>query len=192
MKIFRTRKLYRIVVLVLLVVPCASCDVGKDEPGYSYMPDMTHSRAYETYSPNPNFSDSLSMRVPVEGTVPRGQVPYPYEKNQEDLELAGEIFKNPLEPATSIVQEGKMYFGRYCINCHGPEGKGQGNLITSRKYNVSPRDLTSEKIQNRKDGEIYHVITVGFGVMGAHGAIVQPDERWKIIHYIREELQEEE
>ena len=84
-----------------------------------------------------------------------------------------------------------MLYERYCMMCHGDQGKGKGHLVTSGKYNVPPRDLTSEKIRNRKDGELFHVITVGYGVMGAHGSIVQQEDRWKIIHYIREELQEE-
>jgi mono/diheme cytochrome c family protein len=153
---------------------------------------MIHSQAYETYSPNPNFPDSSTMQAPVEGTIPRGMTPYPYEKNEKDLELAGKTFKNPIEPSDGIVKKGEMLFERYCIYCHGEQGKGKGNLITSGKYNVPPRDLTSEKIRNYKDGEIYHVITVGYGVMGAHGTIIQQDDRWKIIHYIREELQKAE
>jgi cytochrome c len=150
---------------------------------------MIHSRAYETYTPNPNFSDSMTMRVPVEGTIPRDMVPYPYEKNDTDLKLAGKTFENPLESTTSVIEEGKRLYGKFCIICHGEKGEGQGYLITSGKYNVRPRDLTSEKIQNYKDGEIYHVITVGYGVMGAHGPMIRQEDRWKIIHYIREELQ---
>lgn len=169
-----------------------SCDVQKDEPGYSYLPDMTHSRAYETYTPNPNFADSMTMRVPVEGTVPRGKTPYPYDKNDEDMKLAGKTFENPLEPTDSIIQEGKKYYARYCLMCHGKQGRGNGHLVTSGKYNYQPRDLTSERVLNRKDGEIYHIITVGYGLMGAHGAIVEPENRWKIVHYIRHELQQKE
>jgi hypothetical protein len=40
-----------------------------------------------------------------------------------------------------------------------------------------------------RDGEIYHTITVGYGIMGAHGGIVRPEDRWKIILHVRENLQ---
>jgi hypothetical protein len=38
-------------------------------------------------------------------------------------------------------------------------------------------------------GEIFHVISVGFGVMGAHGAQIKQVDRWKIIEYIKVDLQ---
>jgi len=40
-----------------------------------------------------------------------------------------------------------------------------------------------------KDGEIYHSITVGYGIMGAHGGMIVPEDRWKIILHIRNDLQ---
>jgi hypothetical protein len=67
-------------------------------------------------------------------------------------------------------------------------GDGKGHLYTSQKYLYLPADLNSEKIRTNPDGEIFQVITVGYGVMGAHGAQILPDERWKIVSYIREEL----
>ena len=39
------------------------------------------------------------------------------------------------------------------------------------------------------DGEIYHTLTVGYGIMGAHGGMIRPADRWKIILYIHENLQ---
>jgi len=39
------------------------------------------------------------------------------------------------------------------------------------------------------DGEIYHVITSGYGVMGAHGSQIIPDDRWKIVLYVKDILQ---
>ncbi len=45
--------------------------------------------------------------------------------------------------------------------------------------------LIDEKTINRPDGEIYHVITVGGAAMGSHASQIKPDDRWKIILYIR-------
>ena len=42
-----------------------------------------------------------------------------------------------------------------------------------------------------KDGAIYHSITVGYGIMGAHGGMIRPEDRWKIILHIRENLQKQ-
>ena len=40
-------------------------------------------------------------------------------------------------------------------------------------------------MKNIPDGEIYHVITVGQGVMMAYGGIMRPEDRWKIVMYVR-------
>jgi len=42
-------------------------------------------------------------------------------------------------------------------------------------------------VQNKPDGEIYHVITMGSlsGLMGPHGSQIRPDKRWMIINYVR-------
>jgi hypothetical protein len=42
---------------------------------------------------------------------------------------------------------------------------------------------------NMTDGEIYHVISRGNGLMSGYGSQIEPDDRWKIILYLRK-LQE--
>jgi len=153
------------------------------------MPDMYYSNAYESYTPNPNFNDSMTMRVPVKGTVPIGMVPFTWEKTDEDRVAAGNALVNPLEVNEDNLAGGKAAYEIFCIDCHGEKGDGKGYLFTSQRYPYPPADLTSDKVKALKDGEIYHVATVGFGIMGAHGAMIGPDERWKIILYIRENLQ---
>ena len=34
------------------------------------------------------------------------------------------------------------------------------------------------------DGHIFHVITYGKGRMWPHASQVNPEERWKIVHYV--------
>jgi hypothetical protein len=54
---------------------------------------------------------------------------------------------------------------------------------------LPPASLIAERALNRSEGELFHSITVGFGVMGAHGSQITEQDRWKIVHYIREDLQ---
>jgi mono/diheme cytochrome c family protein len=153
------------------------------------MPDMYYSEAYETYTPNEIFEDGLTMRTPVEGTVPRGIVPFPYQKTDEDRILAGKELVNPIEITEGSVFEGKERYTIFCITCHGEFGDGQGFLATSKRYPYPPASLVNDKVKALSDGEIYHAITVGYGVMGPHGAMIPQQDRWKIINYIREDLQ---
>ena len=61
--------------------------------------------------------------------------------------------------------------------------------FTSGKYTYPPASLISEKMLAAPDGDIYHVITAGFGIMPEHGSMIRPDDRWKIALYIKNELQ---
>jgi len=173
----------------IMLLALVSCDRTRSSTGWDYMPDMYYSNAYESYSPNPNFSDQKTLREPVEGTVPRGMVPYVWENNDEDRIAAGEALINPLEPNSENLAQGKAAYEIFCLSCHGPAGDGLGYLFTSERYPLPPASLLSDQARALKDGEIYHSITVGYGIMGAHGGMIVPEDRWKIILHIRENLQ---
>lgn len=168
-----------------------SCDRTRSSTGWDYMPGMYYSNAYESYTANPNFADGLTMRTPVEGTIPRDIIPFAWKKTDEDRKAAGEALVNPWEATEENLAGGRSAYGIFCISCHGEAGDGQGFLYTSKKYPYPPASLLSEKAEALKDGEIYHSITVGYGIMGAHGGMIRPEERWKIILHIRENLQKQ-
>ncbi len=185
----RSIRLLNYLVIVILVV-LSSCKKNPNHPGYVYLPDMDVSRAYDTYSENPVFEDGKTLREPVEGTIPRGHTPYPYVKDDADLLQAGKTLSNPLAATEEVIQRGEVLFTRYCSHCHGPDGDGQGVLYTSKRFPLPPGNLTSEKTVNRPDGELFHIVTVGYGIMSAHGSQILSEDRWKIIHYVREVLQD--
>ncbi|MCG6186527.1 c-type cytochrome [Maribellus maritimus] len=173
----------------LLFIFLASCDYNRRTTGWEYGRDMAHSAAYESYTPNSNFSDGKTMQPPVEGTIPRGMVPYAFEKTDEDRALAAQTLMNELEPTPQNLERGKRMYGIYCMQCHGEKGDGQGALYVNKKYPYPPASLLSEKMLANPEADIYHVITVGFGVMGEHGSMIKPEDRWKIAMYIKKELQ---
>ena len=176
-----------ITAIVLMLV--VSCDRTRSSTGWDYMPDMYYSNAYESYTSNPNFEDKLTMRTPVEGTIPREMIPFAWEKTDEDRIAAGEALVNPWEATPGNMEEGRSLYEIFCLSCHGPQGDGEGQLYTSDRYPYPPANLVSDEVKALKDGEIYHSITVGYGIMGAHGGMIRPEERWKIILHIRENLQ---
>jgi len=159
-------------------------------PGWDYFPDMFYSTAYETFSKNPNFSDGMTMRVPPVGTIPQGYTPFEYTVDPESRIKAGKELQNPFTPGEENLLRGKTVFNTFCIGCHGIKGDGDGYLFTSGLYPRKPGVLSRDKGLTLKDGEIYHTITLGFGTMGSHASQIQPDDRWKIVLYIRE-LQKE-
>ena len=182
------KRTIRLLTFILVVTGMSSCDHDRHNPGYQYFDDMVKSSAYESYTPNPNFSDGKTMHPTVEGTVPRGFMKYPYEKNDEDRVKAGLTLQNPFEPTTANLERGKQEFTTYCAMCHGEKGDGQGFLFTSKKFPYPPANLLSEKVRTIPEGEIYHVISVGWGIMAEHGSMIKPDDRWKITSYIKNVL----
>lgn len=169
----------------------SSCTDNK-HPGLEYMPEMYRSPDYEAYSASPLFSDSMSARHPVAGTIPRGWREMDYPNTNEGYEAAGASLKNPLEPSAANHDEGKRLFNIYCIHCHGEKGDGQGTLSLSTKggekfpvpsyYDAAHKDLA--------EGKMFFSITYGKNLMGSHASQISPEERWKIIMHIQD-LQKE-
>ncbi|PKP52700.1 MAG: cytochrome C [Bacteroidetes bacterium HGW-Bacteroidetes-1] len=182
------KSLKNTIIIALMLMTVVACNMDKNHPGYIYFPDMTYSQASETYATNDVFENGFAMRLPVDGTIPRGYTPYPYKaKSFQDQVNAGLELVNPLQPTPENITEGKRQFEIFCMNCHGVLGKGDGHLYTSKLFPAKPTSLVEAFVQGKPDGEIYHVITMGSlsGLMGQHGSQILPENRWKIIHYVR-------
>jgi len=165
-------------------------------PGYEYMPNMYRSPSYETYSENPIFKNNSTARKPVEGTVPRGFVPFNYDNTLDDYLNAGRELTNPLELNMQNIEQGEALYGMFCAHCHGKNGDGKGS-IQHPLYGAVPSyadDLlirrSGTSMKNLADGHMYHAITYGFNAMGGHASQINSEERWQIIMYVNE-LQKE-
>ena len=124
------------------------------------------------------FSDEFGMREPVEGTVARGFVPYPYMGIAEPKEY----LVNPVLPTKKSIELGKRKFLTFCSPCHGNLADGDSRL---RGQFPSPPSLHTERAINFPDGRIYHVITNGQNAMPSYAAQITREERWSIVNYIR-------
>jgi mono/diheme cytochrome c family protein len=179
-----------IIPVFAIILLLMSCNHDRNNPGYVYMPDMYYSEPYDAYTPNPLFRDSLTMQAPVKGTIARGHYPeYPYKpKSPEDQKRAGIELVNPVPATEEALAKGKELFEIFCTNCHGEKGDGQGYLYTSKRFPAPPASLITDPVKSKPDGEWYHVITLGSlsGLMGSHAAQIAPENRWKIILYVRE------
>ncbi len=135
--------------------------------------DKTIAQAKSTF-----FTDGFGMRMPVEGTVARGFMPYPYKDDKDPKE----VLSNPFLPTKKNLELGKMKFLTYCSPCHGNFAQGHSRL---QGQFPNPPTLHSKKVRDWPDGRIYHVITNGQNIMPSYAAQVTRDERWAIINYIR-------
>ncbi len=178
-----------LLAISMMFVFITGCDRTRMDKGYEYFPDMAHGPAYKTYSENPAMEDGKTMRIPVEGTVPRNIIPYTYTADADGREMAGRELVSPRTITAKLLEEGESLYNVFCSNCHGIAGDGMGNLFTNGSYVIPPSSLISDEAKAYEQGEIYHAISAGWGVMGAHAPLIQPDDRWKIIAFIEEVLQ---
>ncbi|MCB1158617.1 MAG: cytochrome c, partial [Leptospiraceae bacterium] len=164
-------------------------------PAMEYFPDMADSYAVESQEADYFAKNSSGARIPPEGTVPRGFYPYPYPADKyptpETLTNPEKGLSNPVTKKTlAVYKRGEERYQIYCTPCHGVRGEGNGTVVGPKPrfaYAVPP--LVSEKIQGWSDGQIYHIITNGRGLMGKYAPQIPSEDRWKIILYIRK-LQE--
>jgi mono/diheme cytochrome c family protein len=181
----------------------AGCSKDPNDPGLEYAPQMAHAIAYEPFSQvldtGSEFYNTIkvnsggqNLRLPAAGTIARkhysgmkkGELAsniYEYGTNPNNLEEAASKLVNPIVSSPAVLEEGKVLYERYCKACHGEGGLGDGKVADQYKgvANLVARGRLVT------DGHIYHVITHGKGRMWPHGSQVNPDERWKIVHYVK-------
>ena len=130
------------------------------------------------------FYDGASMRVPVPGTVARGELredPAFFEGKGRDGQF---IAKIPIPVDEALLVRGKDRYGIYCQPCHDLRGDGKGILF--QRGNVPTASFHQDKLRNYPDGQIFDVITNGSGLMSGYRWPIPPKDRWAIIGYVRE------
>ena len=124
------------------------------------------------------FADGRGMRLPVEGTVARGFIPYPFVGEKEPKV----VLSNPYLSTKENLDLGHRKFLTYCSPCHGNFADGDSRLAGQFP---NPPTLHSERARNFPDGMIYHIITNGQNAMPSYASQVTREERWAIVNYIR-------
>jgi mono/diheme cytochrome c family protein len=148
------------------------------------LPEMAYSPAYDSYAPNINFPDGKTLQLPEPGTIPRGRLPLHYGTSFADILRAGEELQNPYAAEDSAARKrGAFIYANYCQMCHGPEGKGDGPMV-KRGIPLPTSFLVPQTVQ-RKDGELFHVLTYGQRNMASQAAQLSREDRWKVILHIR-------
>lgn len=175
------KSLIKIAAIVMVLVSVVSCK--KDtRPNYQFMPNMYEPVGYETYNENGMFENGMEARVPAEGSIPRGHVPFDYDNTDEGYNLAKANLINPLDSTQVNLDKGGQLYAIYCAICHGNKGDGQGNLVTREKilgvpaYNDAGRAIT--------EGSIYHTIYYGKNTMGSYANQLNIEERWQVVAYV--------
>ena len=180
----------RNIFLVACTVVMSGCfrEMPSEDPPIHPILNMADQEKFEPYEKNTFFADESAMRMPVDGTIARGDlhddnVPYYEGKGPKGEELE----KNPV-PLTSLVMErGHERFNIYCRPCHGALGDGKG-IVAQRGLTlgfVPPTSFQTDDMMKKPDGHFFQVITHGIRNMQGYHYSVKVDDRWAIVHYVR-------
>jgi len=187
------RKIGIITILAVLAVAMVSCNKVRRSPGRAYMPDMAYSRAYETYASTENLQQKGIHYTgqPVAGTIAKGDMNwvYPYKYDSAGYANSASV-KNPLPAldAKQYIEAARLYLVN-CGICHGEKLDGNGPLYKAGDgpFPNKPATLVGDpKYTAMMEGTMFHSITYGRNSMGGHASQLSTQQRWMIVHYIKE------
>ena len=95
----------------------------------------------------------------------------------------GFVTEFPMPITAADLDRGQERFNIYCSVCHGFLGDGSG-MIVKRGFRKPP-SFHDDRLRNAPVGYFFDVQTNGFGAMPDYASQVPPDDRWRIIAYIR-------
>src|SRR6185436_14824196 len=134
---------------------------------------MANQPRYDPLESSDFFTDGMSARPRVPGTVARGE-----------LNTLPEVADGyPIAISHAVLDRGEQRYNIYCAPCHGRLGDGAG-MIPSRGYRRPP-SFHTDTLRNATTGHYFDVITNGFGAMPSYAVQVPVKDRWAIIAYIR-------
>ncbi|MES3036493.1 MAG: cytochrome c [Bdellovibrionota bacterium] len=161
-----------------------SCSKFSAEPNVEIIQDMMVSPAVKAQEYDESSPGGSGMRVPPDNTAPVGFQPYEYATNPEG---AAKELKNPFtgDSSQEVVMTGQKYYETNCMICHGMHGEGSEKSSVAQFMALKPPPLVSDKVKGYSDGQLYHVITVGQGVMGPYAQNIPQAYRWQVVNYVR-------
>ncbi len=168
--------------LALLALTLAGCGAQGDRPGMQVLPGMVDSGTVHAFDESPVRPGAPELALPPAGTEPLHASVFEYGPGPAEAQRAGRELMNPFTATDANLARGKQVFENVCIVCHGPRGEGDGSIV-GRFPN--PPSLLAVRARSLPDGQIFHIVTRGQGIMPSHAAQVLPDDRWKAILYVR-------
>jgi hypothetical protein len=144
--------------------------------------DMHIQPKYVPEQPTDFFGDGRSERPPVPGTVARG-----YLHSDELLYTGkenGQLSNHfPFTITRADLERGRERYNIYCSPCHDYTGSGRG-MIVERGF-PQPPSYHIDRLRTAPAGHFFDVISNGLGSMYSYASRVEPEDRWRIVAYIR-------
>lgn len=179
------RNLLLVLVLAGLIALHGAVLPDPSRRNYEFLPDMLESVPRDAQAPVPALADGtvLDLRPPA-GSIARGYLPLGYSATPEDALRAGEELRSPVgDDDMDAVDRGEFVYANFCAVCHGPSGGGDGPA--TKRGVPPPPSLLLDHARQMRDGQMFHLISMGQGNMAAYASQVERQDRWKVVRYVR-------
>jgi mono/diheme cytochrome c family protein len=179
------RRFRRVGLAILgLVTALSGCT---DAAGYDLDYILAWPRFISTMRSTVAYPPQTLPRHPAEGSVPvaspLGDVLPPF--TQGELETVAAALANPLPATPEILARGAVVYRNQCFACHGAQGEGNGPVIGGGRFPLGPA-VNDAVAAGRSDGYLYGVVRVGRGLMPAYAERITHQDRWAVVHYMRQ------
>jgi mono/diheme cytochrome c family protein len=147
--------------------------------------DMHNQPKFKPLAESDFYADLRSARPPVDGTVARGHLEadsYFYSGMLPGTTTPGDYMPFPVNQ--QVLERGRERYNVYCTPCHSRVGDGNG-IVPSRGFARKPPSFHIDRLRKEPLGYFFDVITRGFGIMPDYSAQISPEDRWKIVAYVR-------
>ena len=168
--------------------------------------DMQNQPKMKPYRSTKFFSDGLSGRQPIPGTVARGflrddtefftgkkagtqstpaqqQQPGDQQAPAQDNLFPDDIDYFPIPITEDIVKRGRDRYDIFCSACHGLTGNGDGMIV--RRGFRRAASFNDDRLRQAPVGHFFDAITNGWGAMPSYASQIAVQDRWAIVAYIR-------
>jgi mono/diheme cytochrome c family protein len=145
--------------------------------------DMHNQPRHEWQEASDFFADGMAARPQVEGTMARAQLASDSPLLTTRDAKGGYSAQYPFEITRGALERGRQRYDIYCSMCHGSTGYGDGMIV--RRGFVRPPSFHLERLRAAPPGYFVDVITHGFGAMYSYNDRVGPEDRWKIVAYVK-------
>ena len=183
-----------VIATALALVPLAfiarARATSSARPRINLVPDMDNQPKFRAQQANPMFADGRAGRLPVAGTVARGEL------RDDTVLYAGKtaggewVSAIPVAVTAPLMRRGQERYDIFCSPCHGLAGNGDG-LIAKRADRLQegtwtpPSSLHTDLVRSRSDGQLFNTIGNGVRTMPAYASQIPVADRWAVVAYVR-------
>ncbi len=169
----------------LMLLLLSGCFQGRksSKPPIHLNPNMDKQEKYKAQEKSKFFENGSVNRMPIEGTIARGDLHEDtryYYGREEDGRMIKTI---PVAVTMKLLERGQERFNIYCSPCHGKTGEGNGIVV--QRGLIQPTSFFDKRLMAEPVGQIFDVMSNGKSNMPSYKSQIPIADRWAIVAYFR-------